>query len=381
MTEPPELAGLRRPLRIAGLELANRVLLAPLAGVSDVPFRRICQEHGAGLTSVEMLSAVAIVHRARRTESMMARHPDEPVLGVQLTGAEPEDVARGAGWLAERGFDLVDLNMGCPVRKIVAKGWGAALLKEPERVAAIVARCREVVPQPLTAKIRLGYLRGEVNVADIAARIAAAGADLLTIHGRSRGDDYQAPVNYSAIRTGVQAAREAAGDRPLVTVGNGNVMDPVSAAHMVRATGCDAVMVSRGALGNPWIFPAVLEPAFREPTVAAWRDVVIRHIAYHGEHYGDHHLAAVLLRKHLLWYLAGFPGVKRMRAACSTVGSLEEARDRVNRFADRLPADLRRYATSGGRPVDDDASFDPKHAMDRRHDRGIGHEDPAAPDA
>lgn len=362
------------PLRVAGLELANRVFLAPLAGVSDVPFRRVCSEHGAGLTSVEMLSAIAIVYRARRTEAMMARHPDEKILGVQLTGATAEDVTNGAGWLAERGFDLLDLNMGCPVRKIVAKGWGAALLKEPDRVREIVTRTRETVHLPLSVKIRLGYLRGQINVTENAAAVASAGADLITIHGRTRGDDYSDPVDYASIRDGFLAAREASGD--IVTVGNGNVLDPESAARMINETGCDAVMVGRGALGNPWIFPSLLDPAFREPTVETWQEVVLRHIAYHGAHYGDTHLAAVLLRKHLLWYLAGYPGVKRMRSECSTVGSLEEARDRISRFADGLPADLRRFATSAERQRSDAGTYDPKEAMDRKLDRGIGHEDP-----
>ena len=362
------------PVDVGGVTLPNRVLLAPLAGVSDVPFRRICQQMGAGLTSVEMLSATAITHKAQRTLDMARRHPDEPRLAVQITGPTPETIAEGIGRLSPVDYDIVDINMGCPVRKIVARGCGAALLRDPEALTRIVELAAAATPRPLTVKIRLGFDRSEINVEENAARIARAGACLLTIHGRTRADDYHDPVDYDAIAAGVRAARHAAEGSPPVLVGNGDVFGRDGARRMIEHTGCDAVMVSRGALGNPWVFDDILGRRDDQPTVEEWREVVLRHLAYHAECYQPAPVAAVLFRKHLLWYLHGFPGVKKMRDLCSTIPSVEAARDAVTSFAASLPADLRRYPDAtrvgSGRPP---TSYDPKYEMDRTLDRGAAH--------
>ena len=365
------MESLRRPIRIGTLELKNRVLLAPLAGVTDIPFRRVCQELGAGLTSVEMLSSVAVLRAARRTVAMMERHPDEPILGVQVTGTNAEDIGPAVRVLASGPFDLVDLNMGCPVRKIIAKGWGAALLCDPAGISNIVERARAETAGPLSVKIRLGFDRGAINVVDNASRIAAAGADLLTIHGRTRSEGYGDPVDVESIRAGVDAARAAA-PGPIVTVGNGDVLDAERALHMRAATGCDAVMVSRGALGNPWIFGQILGHTEREPTIREWLAVVFRHIGYHADHHEDSRIAAILFRKHLLWYLHGFPGVKRLRDQCGVISDLDEARRILEMYAGTLPdATLRYEDRTRGRAARRRRDHDPKYQMDRRLDTGI----------
>ena len=202
----------RQPWNLRGLALPNRTLLAPLAGVSDAPFRRICQEQGAGLTYVEMLSSIAVFRNSRQTMTMCMRRDDEPYTGVQLTGATPEDVGNALLVMDREGFQTIDINMGCPVRKIVGKGWGSAFLKEPERVEATVAACRERTDLPLSAKIRLGWSPDGVNVEDISRRIVRAGADMLVIHGRTRDDDYSIPVNYDWIKEGFSAGAETAGE-------------------------------------------------------------------------------------------------------------------------------------------------------------------------
>jgi tRNA-dihydrouridine synthase B len=359
-----------QPIRVGGLTLPNRVMLAPLAGVSDVPFRRICQSFEAGLTSVEMLSAKALILSARRSARMCRRHTDEPNLAVQVTGAGPEEIGEAALALSGMHFDLIDLNMGCPVKKIVSRGWGAALLREPDHLSRVVRRARERTQLPLSVKVRLGFSRASVNISDTAERIAAAGADLLTIHGRTRCEQYGTPVDYRGICEGVQSARRA-GD--VVTVGNGDVLDASSARRMVEETGCDAVMVSRGALGNPWIFSSILGRRDTEPTIGEWFSIVMRHLDYHETYYDNARLAPILFRKHLLWYLNGYPGVKRMRSLCSVVESMDRARSLLEGFAGGLPADLPRYADRKCQG-ENAAGNDPKYSMDRRHDRGVGSE-------
>ena len=176
-----------RALQIGGLTIRHRAILAPLAGVTDVPFRRICREHGADLAYVEMLSARAVNHLSPRTIDMMARHPDEERLGVQITGATAEEVAEAAGLLEQRGFDAIDINMGCPVRKIVAKGWGSALLKDPDLIRSMVTATRGAVAVPVSVKCRLGYSSGELSVSETALAVAQSGAQMLTIHGYEDG--------------------------------------------------------------------------------------------------------------------------------------------------------------------------------------------------
>lgn len=365
---------LATPLNLGPVELPNRVLLAPLAGVSDIPFRRICGELGAGLSYVEMLSATGIRYRAKRTEQMMARHPDEPLLGVQLTGPDPDEIAWGVECLEKYPFDLVDLNMGCPVRKIVGKGWGSALLREPELVGAIVRRVREVTARPVTVKIRLGYTPETVNVETIARQVADAGASALTIHGRTRADSYLVRVSYPGIRDGVDAARAATGNG-IVLIGNGDVLNRESALRMFSETGCDAIMISRGALGNPWIFREILTGDIRGPTVEEWRDVLLRHVDYHAVHYRGFVGTPVMFRKHLLWYLNGYPGARRCRAEASLVASMDEVREVVNRFAAALPPDLRRYDDKAHSLLKRPSSeSDPKGEMDSDLDRGVGDE-------
>jgi nifR3 family TIM-barrel protein len=361
---------LDRPLNLGPLTLPNRALLAPLAGVTDVPFRRICRELGAGLTFIEMLSAVALLIRNRRTMDMLARHPDERVLGVQVTGPDPERVFAAVRALDEMGFDAIDLNMGCPVRKVVGSGLGSALLKDTGRLEEIVRAARAATKRPLSAKIRLGFTGASINVEANAAAIARAGADMLTIHGRTREDTYAVRVSLPGIAAGIAAARAV--NPRMIAIGNGDILAAADAVAMANATGCDGVMVSRGALGNPWIFRALAGRGPEDPTVAEWEETVLRHLDYHAAHYGDTESAARLTRKHLLWYASGFPRVHRLREVFNTVASLDEARRAVSAFARTLPADLRR-GEDGTRA--ERLNADPKRQMDRTLDRGVGAED------
>lgn len=357
------------PVQLGSLTLPNAVYLAPLAGVSDVPFRRICSELGAGLTYVEMLSSIALLHGNRRTREMLGRHADERIVGVQVTGPKPELVGQSVKLLHEHGFETIDINMGCPVRKIVGSGSGAAFLKDVPRIRQTIALARAATSRPLSIKIRLGFTPDTINVEETAAIIAAEGADQITIHGRTREDSYAVPVSYPGIALGLKAARAV---RPgILTIGNGDVMDAESAHIMIRETGCRGVMVSRGALGNPWIFEEILGRRNQPPTLAEWGDVVTRHLDYHEALYGNTELAARLTRKHLIWYASGFPYSHRLREQINQVSSLPEARAMIRQYVSDGPADLRRYTATGsaGRVSH---RYDPKYDMDRTLDRGVG---------
>ena len=369
------MEGLNIPAKIGHVEVANRVFLAPLAGVSDIPFRRICQEMGAGLTYIEMLTSNGIEHRARRTMEVARRHASEKVLGVQITGASAATISKGVRQLALLPFDLVDINMGCPVRKIVSRGCGSALLRDPAQVSEVVKETIGITACPVSVKIRLGFSREEMNVEENAARIAAAGAAMLTIHGRARSENYMDSVDYDAISRGFQAAKATA-EGAILLVGNGNILGLDGARMMTERTGCDALMVSRGALGNPWIFNRILGHRNDEPTIEEWRDIVLRHLKYHVEHYVSSRISAVLFRKHLLWYLNGFPGVRKMRGEGSVVGTPDEAHRLIVSFAASLPPDLRRNADrelKSQRKISN--GYDPKSEMDRKLDRGVASEE------
>lgn len=362
---------LTQPLQLGSLSLSNAVVLAPLAGVTDLPFRRICSELGAGLTYVEMLSSIALLHGNQRTREMLGRHPDEKILGVQVTGPKPELVGESVRLLDRLAFDTIDINMGCPVRKIVGSGSGAAFLKDLDRIRKTVEAARAATERPLSVKIRIGFTPDEINVEETAALIAGAGADMITIHGRTREDSYGVPVSYPGIARGVRAA--LAVNPAIITIGNGDVMCAASAQAMLRETGCRGVMVSRGALGNPWIFEELIGRRVAPPALAEWGDVVLRHLAYHGEHYGDNELSARLTRKHLIWYASGFPHSHRLRDQFSRVLTLDSAREIIRTYLADHPADLRRYQDSSA-VAHLESTHDPKFEMDRQLDRGVAEE-------
>ena len=359
-----------QPLQLGNLSIRNRALLSPLAGVSDVPFRRICQQLGAGLTYVEMISSTAINHAKVRTLDLTQRHEEEEQLGFQLTGPAADSVSEAAEEIERRGFETIDVNMGCPVKKIVSKGWGSAILKDPDRVGETISKMRAKISVPVTAKIRLGYTENDLNVVDICRRLADADAQMITIHGRLRGDDYGAPVQYEKIAEGFAAARAIRPD--VVTMGNGNVFDYATAMKMVDETGCDAVLVSRGALGNPWVFGQIVRGDEVHPTVDEWAEVLFRHMDYHETFYGVSVPSTARFRKHLLWYVAGFPHTRTLRPVLSQVQSLDEVRKMIDELIAGFPGDLPRYATApeANRRIAEMKEHDPKYDMDRQLDRG-----------
>lgn len=354
------------------------VVLAPLAGVSDSPFRLSCAQYGADLAYVEMLSATAINFKSRRTYEMMERNPAEKILGVQLTGRNPEEIAQAIEILSARPFDTIDINMGCPVQKVTCGGGGSAILKDPDRVFATVKAARAATSKPLSVKIRIGWDRTNLNAVTVAQAAEAAGAEWITVHGRTRNDDYGVPVDLDRIAQ-VKAAVK------IPVLGNGNVFSKGDSDYMMRATGVDGVMVSRGALGNPWLFREIKTGAARV-TLSEWIDTILQHLAWQKELYGESGSGAVCMRKHILWYVKGWAGAKRVRERITEVHDISAAVGILEEFAATMAAeakasgrsdDLVRFGVEEAAVQDQNSQrfqWDPKFEMDRQLDRGVGND-------
>jgi nifR3 family TIM-barrel protein len=291
--------------------------LAPLAGVSDRPFRRICRRMGASFAYTEMVSAHGLVQGTLQTQSYLDREPDEDPFAVQIFAAEPAILARGAAVAVEAGAGIIDINMACPVRKVCGSGAGAALTRDPARVEAAVREVSRAVPVPVTIKIRAGWDDTEVNCVDVARAAEAGGASGVALHGRTRSQLYAGQARWDLIRAVKEAVR-------IPVLGSGDVWTARDALRMKAETGCDAVLVARGACGNPWIFRELAAAEHGAPPPAQvsrdeWVATVMEHVQLQVEHRGrsakpgetpeEIERAAIReLRRHLLWYTRGRRG-------------------------------------------------------------------------
>lgn len=311
-------------MRIGSIELENPYILAPMAGVSDMPYRRICHQQGAGLLCTEMISAKALTYHNRNTEFLLAIHPDEYPVSLQLFGSEPVVLAEAARQIAERPFQILDLNMGCPVPKIVKNREGAALMNQPALVYEIVSAVVRATAKPVTVKIRKGFDDTHVNAVEIARICEAAGASAITVHGRTREQFYAGTADWDIIRQ-VKAAVK------IPVIGNGDVTSPQAAQAMQAQTGCDGVMIGRAAQGNPWIFREMVhfartgeQPA--RPALAEIRTTMLEHARLQREYKGAY-IGIREMRKHIAWYTKGLPGAARIRDEINrveTYAALEE---------------------------------------------------------
>ena len=297
-------------MKIGNVELENNIFLAPMAGVTDLPFRLLCKEQGCGLVYTEMVSAKALSYKNKKTESLMQSHPDERPSAVQLFGSDPEILAETAKTVSQLPIDIIDVNMGCPAPKIVKNGEGSALMKSPKLVGEIVKAISEAQPKPVTIKIRAGFDADHINAVEIAKAAEENGAAAVAVHGRTREQFYSGNADYDVIK----AVKEALS---IPVIGNGDVFDPISAKRLLDYTGCDAIMVGRGAQGNPWIFSRILHyletgEILTEPTPAEKGRMALRHgkmlIDYNGEYIGVREM-----RKHVTWYSKGLKGAARIR--------------------------------------------------------------------
>ena len=313
--------GTMKHLKIGNIELENRYILGPMAGVTDLPFRLLCREQGAGLLCMEMVSAKAIYYNNRNTESLLEIHPDERPVSLQLFGSDPKIMSEMAKRIEERPFAILDVNMGCPVPKVVKNGEGSALMKNPKLVYDIVSALVKAIDKPVTVKIRKGFDDDHVNAVEIAKIIEEAGAAAVAVHGRTREQYYSGKADWNIIRQVKEAVS-------IPVIGNGDVTSPQKADELVRQTGCDGVMIARGAQGNPWIFSELTQweetgELPLRPDKDEIRKMMLRHarlqLEYKGEFSGIREM-----RKHVAWYTKGLKGASRLREQINRVESYEE---------------------------------------------------------
>ncbi|MDR3364177.1 MAG: tRNA dihydrouridine synthase DusB [Clostridiales Family XIII bacterium] len=303
-----------------------KLLLAPLAGITDKSFRRLCHECGAALAYTEMASAKALWYGDKNTAKLLETCPEEGPVAFQLFGSEPDVMAAAAEALDGRENILIDINMGCPVPKVVNNGDGSALLRDPDKAGRIVEAMRAKTRKPITAKIRAGWDAASVNAVEVARTLEAAGADAVCVHARTREQFYSGKADWDLIARVKGAVK-------IPVIGNGDALAAADAMRMAGQTGCDAVMVARGALGNPWIFAEAMDPeSFSPPSLAEKAAMFLRHARLTAEDKGGH-TAVLEMRKHAGWYFKGVPGAARLRGRVNTLTTIAALAAEVEGFA------------------------------------------------
>lgn len=307
-------------LKIGNVSLKNNLILAPMAGVTDLPFRLLCKEQGAGLLCMEMVSAKAIYFNNKNTEELLTIDDREPPVSLQLFGSDPDIISEMAKKIENRPFSILDINMGCPVPKVAGNGEGSALMKNPKLVEEIVSKTAKAIKKPVTVKIRKGFDDEHINAVEIARIAESAGAAAVAVHGRTREQYYSGKADWDIIRQVKEAVK-------IPVIGNGDVTSPEAARQLMETTGCDGIMIGRGAQGNPWIFRQILhwmetgeeEP---KPDLEEVKAMILRHarmlVEYKGVYTGIREM-----RKHVAWYTAGYPNSAKLRARVNEIESLE----------------------------------------------------------
>ena len=308
-------------LTIGNVTLDNNLILAPMAGVTDLPFRLLCKEQGAALCCMEMVSAKGIYYNNKNTESLLTVDEQERPVSLQLFGSDPEIMGAMAAKIQHRNFDILDINMGCPVPKVVNNGDGSALMKNPVLAGKIIESMVKATEKPVTVKIRKGFDDEHINAVEMAHVAQESGAKAVAVHGRTREQYYSGKADWSIIADVKQAVS-------IPVIGNGDILDAKDVIAMKEQTGCDGFMIGRGAQGNPWIFHQILHyfetgELIGKPPMEEMVKTMLRHAKLQIEFKGDY-LGIREMRKHAAWYTAGYKGASKLRGAINNVESYED---------------------------------------------------------
>ena len=310
-----------KSLKIGNVTLANNLILAPMAGVTDLPFRLLCKEQGAGLICMEMVSAKAIFYNNKNTEMLLEIKEEERPVSLQLFGSDADIMSEMAKRIEERHFDILDINMGCPVPKVVNNGEGSALMKNPKLVEEIITNMVKAIKKPVTVKIRKGFDDAHVNAVEIAKIAEGCGATAVAVHGRTREQYYSGKADWDIIAQVKNAIS-------IPVIGNGDVTDAISAKALVEQTGCDGIMIGRAVRGNPFLFSEILSyfetgKIKERPTNEEVLKTILRHAQMQLQYKGEY-LGVREMRKHVSWYSVGYPNSAKLRAKVNEMETMED---------------------------------------------------------
>ncbi|MFA5322638.1 MAG: tRNA dihydrouridine synthase DusB [Smithella sp.] len=312
-------------------------LLAPLAGISNLPFRLIARAQGCALAYTEMISSNGLVRKTAKTYEYLETCTDDRPLGAQIFGADPQIMAEAARIVADTGVDLIDINMGCPVRKVIKTGAGAVLMKDPDLVARIIDAVKKAVKIPVTAKIRSGWTHSSINAVEIARIVEDCGADAIVVHARTADQGYSGHADWKIIADVKKVVK-------IQVIGNGDIRQPQDAIRMLKETSCDAVMVGRGSLGNPWIFKGISQAISDQtinylPSLSQRMEMIENHWKMESEFFGVK-LAGKSFRKHILWYTKGLDNSSRFRELAGKLKDDEDILSELNEYFRSLETDV-----------------------------------------